>query len=125
MKDYTSNNPAFSEIIKILETSDPGHADIINPALKQLLQNTQVLKNELEEQQQDIDEIEDKTITSYADLMANTVEGYLADAVAVKEGFAALGGWSIYPEELTQAEYDALDDDLKNTPKMLFIVKKG
>jgi len=34
------------------------------------------------------------------------------------------GGFGFYPEELTQAEYDALPDATKSTPKMLFIIKK-
>ena len=36
----------------------------------------------------------------------------------------AMGGWSFYPNELTQAQYDALSTDIKNTPKMLFVIKK-
>lgn len=35
------------------------------------------------------------------------------------------GNWSIYDDLLTQDEYDALSEELKNTPKMLFIVKKS
>lgn len=35
-----------------------------------------------------------------------------------------LGGWSFYDKELTQAEYDALDEELKNTPKLIFVIKK-
>lgn len=42
MKDYTSATPAFSETIRITETTDPAHADIINAAPKQLLENTLV-----------------------------------------------------------------------------------
>ena len=34
------------------------------------------------------------------------------------------GGFSVYPEELTQAQYDALPSDTKSTPKMIFIIKK-
>lgn len=49
MKDYTSNTPEFSESIKIIETSDPGHADNVNVSTIQLLQNTlsnrAILKN--------------------------------------------------------------------------------
>ncbi|MCM1104887.1 MAG: hypothetical protein NC409_12375 [Clostridium sp.] len=40
MKDYTSSNPEFKAVIKIVEVSDPGHADNINAAIKQLLHNT-------------------------------------------------------------------------------------
>lgn len=40
MKDYTNNNPVFSEKIRITEPTDPAHADNINAAPIQLLQNT-------------------------------------------------------------------------------------
>ncbi len=40
MRPYTSNNPVFSEAIQITETTDPAHADNINAAPKQLLENT-------------------------------------------------------------------------------------
>lgn len=40
MKDYTSGSPVFSEKIRIVETSDPAHADNVNAAPEQLLQNT-------------------------------------------------------------------------------------
>lgn len=39
MKDYTTSTPAFSKSIKILETTDPGHADNVNVTTMQLLQN--------------------------------------------------------------------------------------
>lgn len=37
----------------------------------------------------------------------------------INEGF---GGFSFYPKLLTQAEYDALSTDIKNTPMMIFNV---
>ena len=36
----------------------------------------------------------------------------------------SLGGFRFYPEELTQAQYDALPAATKNTEKMIFIVRK-
>lgn len=39
--------------------------------------------------------------------------------------FAAMGGFTLYPNELTQAEYDALPAATKSTPKLLFVVRKG
>ena len=42
MKTYTKSDPVFSESIQITETTDPAHADNINVAPKQLLQNTVV-----------------------------------------------------------------------------------
>lgn len=40
MKEYTSTEPVFSDSIQVVETTDPAHADNINAATKQLLQNT-------------------------------------------------------------------------------------
>lgn len=40
MKEYTSNEPVFSMSINVVEKTDPAHADNINAAPKQLLQNT-------------------------------------------------------------------------------------
>ena len=48
MKDYTNNTPEFNRSITITEETDPGHADIINAAPKQLLENTLVLKSEID-----------------------------------------------------------------------------
>ncbi len=36
-----------------------------------------------------------------------------------------MGGFSFYPNELTQAEYNALPAETKSTPKLLFVVRKG
>lgn len=40
MKEYTNAAPEFSPSIQVVETTDPAHADNINAATKQLLQNT-------------------------------------------------------------------------------------
>lgn len=48
MKDYTNNNPIFSKKIRITEPTDPAHADNINAAPQQLLQNTLVNQNSVE-----------------------------------------------------------------------------
>ena len=45
MKEYTSNSLGFSNKIKIIETSDPVHADNVNVTTKQLLDNDIFLKN--------------------------------------------------------------------------------
>ncbi len=47
MKEYTSNSQGFSDKIKIIETSDPVHADNVNITTKQLLENDVFLKNAL------------------------------------------------------------------------------
>ncbi|MCM1045649.1 MAG: hypothetical protein NC417_09075 [Candidatus Gastranaerophilales bacterium] len=180
MKDYTSNNPVFSENIKLLETTTPGHADNFNLIVKQLLQNTLVLKKLADEQQKviencpedvtealettkeevlgKVEEILDsapeslnsfkeladalgndpnyaatmikkfaelstaayaQTITSYDDLMANSVEGYLVDAVAVKAGLEALATKvrDLEAKLGTQVTYSVSGEMLTITPK--------
>ncbi len=49
METYTSSNPVFSEKIEIVETVDPVHADLVNKAPKQLLQNNLVLQGMINE----------------------------------------------------------------------------
>ncbi|MCM1045651.1 MAG: tail fiber domain-containing protein [Candidatus Gastranaerophilales bacterium] len=44
MKSYTNGNPQFSESIQITEATDLSHADNVNPAPMQLLQNDLVLR---------------------------------------------------------------------------------
>jgi prophage DNA circulation protein len=45
MQDYKNDSPIFSDKIPITESTDAAHADNINAAPKQLLQNTTVLKD--------------------------------------------------------------------------------
>lgn len=45
MKDYTNKNPTFADTIKIIEKTDPVHADVANEPTKQLLDNDLCLKN--------------------------------------------------------------------------------
>lgn len=48
LREYTTSSPAFSDKINIVETTDPAHADNINAATKQLLENTLKLREENE-----------------------------------------------------------------------------
>lgn len=48
MKSYTNADPVFSFSIMETETSDPAHADNINAAPEQLLQNDLVMKSTLD-----------------------------------------------------------------------------
>ena len=49
MKSYTKTDPVFSKSIKITEVIDAGHADFINEAPKQLLENTLVNHEEIQQ----------------------------------------------------------------------------
>ena len=56
MKEYTEQNPVFSDTIQITEITDAAHADNINAAPKQLLENTLVLKEKMEQAEQMIND---------------------------------------------------------------------
>ncbi len=45
MKDYTNKNPAYTDVFKVLETTDTDHADNFNVPLKQLMDNDLKLKD--------------------------------------------------------------------------------
>lgn len=47
MKEYRSASPEFSDAIKVLGTDTPNHAEAVNAATRQLLDNTVALKNEM------------------------------------------------------------------------------
>lgn len=47
MRDYSNDNPQFSSSIQIVEVTDPAHADNVNAAPKQLVQNDTVLAGAL------------------------------------------------------------------------------
>jgi hypothetical protein len=53
MKEYTASSPEFSKSIIIPETTDTNHADNINSAPKQLLQNTLANKTNIENLEND------------------------------------------------------------------------
>lgn len=48
MKEYTKTNPVYSPKIQIVETTDPAHADNVNAAPKQLLENTMANRQSIE-----------------------------------------------------------------------------
>ena len=48
MKDYNVENPEFHESVKIVETTDPAHADNVNAGPKQIYENTMYLKQVFE-----------------------------------------------------------------------------
>ena len=49
------DNPSYSEVVPIIETTDPVHADIVNPVFKRLLINEAYLNRRIMELQKLID----------------------------------------------------------------------
>ncbi len=75
MKNYTTSKPMFSESIEIVETTDPAHADNVNAAPKQLLQNTLDNRKLIMEQQRTIEKNCTQS-TEYTDLkIAELING--------------------------------------------------
>lgn len=72
MKEYTTADPIYSEKILITESTDAAHADNINKAPKQLLQNTIVLKHQ-------IDAVSQKASITKATLAAGDTSITIAD----------------------------------------------
>lgn len=80
MRSYTSSDPKFSEEISVVETTDPAHADNINAAPEQLLQNTLVNKKNIEEQEKKVlfktGDSKDNTVTfEQASIRSNITSG--------------------------------------------------
>lgn len=61
MKQYTNNDPSFSESVEILETTDTNHADNFNVATKKLMDNTLALKKEVEAAKEESHDFVDDT----------------------------------------------------------------
>ena len=45
MANFDVSNPAFSAEMRMLEKSDPAHANTVNPLFEQLLKNDMALKH--------------------------------------------------------------------------------
>ena len=75
MKEYTEQHPIFSESIPITETSDPAHADNVNAAPMQLLQNTLANRKEIEELKKGNNEVEFDDIGNGTDIPGGDGEG--------------------------------------------------
>lgn len=59
MKDYTTENPSFSESVTLLETTDTNHADNFNRATMQLFENTMSNKKLIEKQEKEKHQMSD------------------------------------------------------------------
>ena len=65
MKKYTNNNPQFFDEIDVVETTDPNHADNINKADKQVLENTLVNRQDIQQLDKNkVDKINGKDLST-------------------------------------------------------------
>ena len=91
MESYTSINPKFSSSINIVETTDPVHADLVNAAPKQLLENILVLLGRLNEH------LNDKN--NPHNITAENINAIAKSALGVADGVAKLDKDGIVPVE--------------------------
>lgn len=85
MESYTIDTPEFSTNITISETTDTNHADNINTAPKQLLQNTLVNRDNIEALQQDVQEVYQNANEFTLAKIAELINGAPATADTLKE----------------------------------------
>lgn len=111
MKSYTSNNPEFSENIIIPETTDTNHADNINSAPKQLLQNT------LENRSKILEVLE--KLSNDDDLIEVDITDYTSIATALNENASGTNNSDkvIKPGNYYYTNNDTLKG---NTPEVVF-----
>lgn len=63
MEKYTVESPEFNNSIDICETTDTNHADNINAGPKQIFENTICNKEKIDELNQSIEELENRSIS--------------------------------------------------------------
>ena len=102
MKEYTSSTPVFSESIRITDTKDPGHADNVNAAPKQLLQNTLCNRQMIEQMQ-----LSEVDITVSADMWVGTAAPYVA-SITVQGAAADCTIYVLPHPQITAVQYQAL-----------------
>lgn len=89
MKEYKNTSPAFSQSIFVVETTDPAHADNINVATTQLLQNTLSNREIIISLLGWIyNEDQEVVITALA-------QGYSGGTMKIREGMASVTGESL------------------------------
>lgn len=116
MKKYISSNPEFSNEINIVEPTDPAHADNVNAAPKQLLENTLVNKGDIEELQEKTEGLE-----TWKDSTQQRLDNCLkilriTDPILVELGFGGSSSKTSAPNDVDT--YDLIIVDLvKMIPK--------
>lgn len=105
MIDYTEQNPQFAETIRILEPYDPGTADSVNIATKQLLQNDLYLQKKSEVEKHELSELinlyKQELIDKISELSQNMSQEIIKKANS---------------SDLKQIAYTANFNDLLNVP---------
>ena len=112
MKDYTPENPVFSETIKVYETSDPAHADLLNVPLMQIHQNTLVALAVMPKYKYD-EETRGIIISLGADAGGGVVPFYLPIATATTLGGVKIGkGINVAEDGTINADLNDMAEDV-------------
>ena len=105
MKDYTENNPVFSDKVAMLDPTDPDHADNFNVPLKQLADNSQYLKHA-------VDDTKDST--------ASFVHSRTRENIKSNEKHSTIfGKIARYLQDLKLVAFTGNYDDLSGKPQSM------
>ena len=91
------DNPSYSEVVPIIETTDPVHADIVNPVFKRLLINEAYLNRRIMELQKLIDKAASDNIWGGTNLSsAATIADSAAQYTVIRKTSSATQEQSLF-----------------------------
>lgn len=91
------DNPSYSEVVPIIETTDPVHADIVNPVFKRLLINEAYLNRKIMELQKRIDKAASDNIWGGTNLSsAATIGDSAAQYTVIRKTSSAIQEQSLF-----------------------------
>lgn len=91
------DNPSYSEVVPIIETTDPVHADIVNPVFKRLLINEAYLNRKIMELQKLIDKVASDNIWGGVNLSsAATIADSAAQYTVIRKTSSATQEQSLF-----------------------------
>ena len=91
------DNPSYSEVVPIIETTDPVHADIVNPVFKRLLINEAYLNRKIMELQKLIDKAASDNIWGGTNLSsAATIGDSAAQYTVIRKTSSAIQEQSLF-----------------------------
>lgn len=122
LKDYIEQNPQFAETIRILEPYDPGTAESVNVATKQLLQNDLFLKKKVESDKQELSNLIQSTKQELSGSINSDKQELINNLNSLSQNMSQEINKKANSSELKQVAYTANFNDLVNKPpSMLYL----
>lgn len=116
MRDYTTQNPEFAETIRVLEPYDPGTAESVNVATKQLLQNDLVLKKKAESDKQELSNLIQSTKQELSGLINSDRQEFVNSLNSLSQNMSQEIDKKANSSVLKQVAYTANFNDLVDKP---------